>query len=247
MIKDVLKFDAETAFSPIRKEIRYIVDNGQKNYEQLYGFTYCVSDSGIFGKCNGCHELFTQEKALRDYIGEIAHGEVKMTRMEYESCVKRMQKSSMEALKSNCVWLPITYPIFSLMLYYSFSDLKDYYSDERDPNVDDFSARQVIKALKYTLQEIRDAHGSVVQSLIRNEIKTGYETVVDEYVCMKKYYYIDLDGRRYSKYNSAADRDKAVDKYVADTYAAYEKRDTGMIKLIDNLISQVLNNFQMIK
>jgi hypothetical protein len=116
------------------------------------------------------------------------------------------------------------------MLYCCYMDMIGMFGDSRDCNLDMYSAKQVRATLPIILQEILVKEKTIIASAIRKEIKTGYIDVAEVFIFIRKYYYVDLNGKKYSNYNSEAQRDKAVNDYINKLYGTFSEYGTGMMK-----------------
>lgn len=235
MIKDVINFNLEGDMDFAIRFVKSVCDSSLLYQYSLKLYASQKEIAAIFKRCEKSYPLSDAEKSFMAYVNEhIAKCGYNILQ-EYQDTLHRLQQAASDISSTECIWAPVLYPILAEMLYCCYMNMMDRYSESRDKNLDIYSAKQVIVSMPSVLREITALHHTLMLSSMRKEIKKGYMDVVGEFVFARKYYYIDLNGKKHTNFNSEAKRDKAVEDYINKLYTEFSENGDGMLAMVDNI------------
>ncbi|HJH64108.1 MAG TPA: hypothetical protein OIM59_05625 [Bacteroides mediterraneensis] len=211
MATDIRNFDASFLLPLVLTEIKDINQPTSQIYS-LDQYVDLVRKYNVFTLCDSSLALSTTERELEKCVYNI-----KASTIDYTSLLNNLRNLQTRLLNENGYWIEVFFPITSMIIYYLYRNWSTKDS-ERDKNLDVLSSRQVLKMIGAELEVLLKGEQARFCKAMRPKIKTGRIAIPEEFIFAYKYYYIDLDGKRHSQYNSEKERDSAVDKYLAKCY-----------------------------
>lgn len=235
MIKDVIYFNLQGSMDFAIRFVKSVCDSNLLYQYSLSSYASQKEISELFKRCEKSYPPADAEKSFMAYVNEHMAKCGYNTQKEYEDTMHKLRQAGTDITSSECIWAPLLYPILAEMLYCCYMNMMERYSESRDKNLDIYSAKQVIVSMPSVLREITGRHHTLMLTAIGKEIKKGHIDVAEEFVFARKYYYIDLNGKKHTNYNSEASRDKAVEDYINRLYTEFSENGDGMLAMADNI------------
>ena len=180
-----------------------------------------VSRQRILEECNQVLTVNTTEQNAWDLLKKINTDLQKSNRVS-ETFIPELQNMGRAIQSEDGYWNPVFYTIIMLTLTYLYFDLERSNYEGRDKNIDRLSRRQTLGEMLYTLEGISQTQKNRLRKAANSSIQKGRIAIVDEFVMAYKYYYVDLDAKKYTNYNNESSRDKAVSDYLEKLCVLYD-------------------------
>lgn len=211
MTTDIRNFDA-SFLSPLVLTIIKNINEPENCKNSLDDYVSLVRKYNVFTLCDSILALSPTENELEQCVNSINDSTT-----DYMSLLNSLRELQARMLSEDGYWIEVFYPITSVIIYYLYRN-RATVNPECDTNLDNLSSRQVLKTIGTQLEELLKGEQLRFCKALRPKIKTGCISVVEECVFAYKYYYVDLNGKRHSQFNSAEKRDVAVGKYLESCY-----------------------------
>lgn len=211
MTIDIRNFDA-SFLSSLVLTITKNINDPESCKKSLAEYVNLVKEYNVFTLCDSSLALSPTERELEQCVNDI-----KDSTVDYTSLLNRLRYLQTRLLSEDGYWIEVFSPIISVIIYYLYRNWA-IVNHERDVNLDNLSSRQVLKMIGTQLEDLLKGEQLRFSKAIKPKIKIGRMSVVEEFAFTYKYYYVDLDGKRHTQYNSAKERDDAVDKYLENCH-----------------------------
>ena len=232
MTIDIRNFDA-SFLSPLVLNITQNIKEPDNCKYSLVEYVNLVRMYNVFTLCNSILPLSPTEKELEQCVNGI-----KDSTTDYMSLLKNLRDLQARMLSEDGYWIEVFFPITSVIIYYLYRNQATV-NPGCDTNLDNLSSRQVLKTIDTQLEELLNGEQLRFCKVMRPKIKVGRIYVVEEFVFTYKYYYIDLNGKRHSQYNSADKRDAAVDEYLKRCYKETCDFPNGLYKYCNCIVKSL--------